>query len=116
MSPFGRKAVLAVNVPGMAPYAVIESSFRLPGGKADLVGAGLPALVSTTDPTDVEILWDEVPSLDSQIAQRVSDAMHGQETRMEELQQTQQQMMEAAQKAGTNPTAPEHPWPDRRRR
>jgi hypothetical protein len=110
MISFGkRKAVLAVNVPGMAPYAVLESNFRPPGGKGDHVGAGLPALVSTTDPTDIEILWDEVPSLEDQIEQRVSDAMDGQKAGMEEAQQMQQQMMEAAQKAGTNPTVPGAP-------
>ena len=31
----------------------------------------LPALVSTTDPTDVEILSDEVPSIEDQISQRM---------------------------------------------
>jgi hypothetical protein len=105
----GRKAVLAVNIPGMAPYAVIETKFKQPRGKADYAGAGLPALVSTTDPTDIEILWDEVPSFESQIAQRVSDAMQGQQARMEQAQQMHQQMMEAAQSAGTNPAAPGAP-------
>jgi hypothetical protein len=110
MSSFGkRKAVLAVNIPGMAPYAVIESKFKAPRGKGDYAGAGLPALVSTTDPTDIEILWDEVPSLESQIEQRMSDAMQGQGALMEQARQMQEQMMEAAQNAGTNATAPGAP-------
>ncbi len=106
MSPWGkRKAVLAVNIPGMAPYAVVEAKFKPPRGKVDLAGAGLPALVSSTDSTDIEILWDEVPSLESQIAQRMDDAMQGQEAVMEQARQAQQQMMEAAKNAGTSPSA-----------
>src|SRR5262249_15772943 len=66
-------------------------------------------LVSTTDPTDIEFLWDEVPSLQSQIAQRINDAVDGQEARMAEARQMQQQMIEAAQSAGANPPAPAPP-------
>ena len=100
-----RKAVLAVNVPGRAPYAVLDPRFKRPRGKADYVGAGLPALVSITDPNDIEILWDEVPSLEDQIAQRVDDALGGQEARMEQAREVQRQMLEAAQNASSNPTA-----------
>jgi hypothetical protein len=100
-----RKAVLAVNVPGRAPYAVLDPRFKRPRNKADIVGAGLPALVSTTDPNDVEILWDEVPSLETQVEQRVSDAMQGQDARMEEARQMQRQMWEAAQNASAPPAS-----------
>jgi hypothetical protein len=101
--------VLAVNIPGRAPYAVFEPAFKRPRGKADYLGAGLPALVSTTDPSDVEILWDEVPSVDSQIEQRMSDAFQGQEARMEQAREMQRQMMEAAQNTGAGPSAPGAP-------
>jgi hypothetical protein len=101
MSSWGkRKAVLTVHIPGMAPYAVISGKFKAPRGKADQAGAGLPALVSTTDPSDIEILWDEVPSLESQIAQRMDDAMQGQRAMTDQMQQ---QMTAAAQDAGANP-------------
>jgi hypothetical protein len=63
------QAVLAVNVPGRAPYAVFEPKFEHPGGKGGLVGAGLPALVSSTDPSDVEVLWDELLSIRKQMKQ-----------------------------------------------
>ncbi len=55
-------AVLAVNPPGSAPYAVFEPKFKHPGGKG-VAGVGLPALVSSTDAADVEVLWKEVPSI-----------------------------------------------------
>jgi hypothetical protein len=106
-----RKAVLAVNIPGRAPYAVLEPRFKWPRGKTDLVGAGLPALVSTTDPNDIEILWDEVPSLENQIEQRMSDALQGQEARMEQAREMQRQMMEAAQDASAHPPGPGTPAP-----
>jgi hypothetical protein len=52
-----RKAVLSVNVPGHAPYAVLQRKFKRPRGMAGLI---VPALVSLSDPTDVEVLWDEL--------------------------------------------------------
>jgi hypothetical protein len=52
-----RKAVLSVNVPGQAAYAVLQRKFRRPRGMAGLI---VPALVSLSDPTDVEVLWDEL--------------------------------------------------------
>jgi hypothetical protein len=67
-------AVLAVNVPGRGPYAVLAPKFKFPHLQADVSGAGLPALVSETDPNDIEVLWDELPSLGSQLATRMSDA------------------------------------------
>ena len=104
-----RKAVLAVHLPGRAPYAVFDPKFRWPRGKADYAGAGLPALVSTTDPADVEILWDEVPSVEDQIARRTGDALRGQAERMDEARQMQQQMMDAALNTRGNPTMPNTP-------
>ncbi|HEY7257006.1 MAG TPA: hypothetical protein VH476_10025 [Solirubrobacterales bacterium] len=95
--------MVAVNIPGMAPYAVTMAGLKAPRGRVDLAGAGLPALVSTTDPTDIEILWDEVPSLESQVAQRMDDAMQGQRALLSQAHQMQEQMMEAAKNAGANP-------------
>jgi len=59
-----RKAVLSVNVPGQAPYALFERKFKRPRGMAGLV---VPALVSSSDPTDVEVLWDEFASMIQQL-------------------------------------------------
>ena len=57
-------AVLSVTVPGRAPYAIYVRKFRFPRqSRTDYTGAGYPALVSQSDPNDVEILWDEVPSV-----------------------------------------------------
>ena len=55
-----RKTVLAVTVPGKPPYAVLMPKLKHPRRRGDIAGAGLPALVWTTDPNDVEILWDEL--------------------------------------------------------
>jgi hypothetical protein len=79
-------AVLAVNVPGKAPYAIFARKFKFPHLKADVTGNGLPALVSESDPNDIEVMWDEVPSLGSQIETRMSDSLAraSQATAMEE--------------------------------
>src|SRR4051812_9508506 len=69
------EAVLAVNVPGRSPYAVFARKFKFPHLQTDVAGGGLPALVSESDPNDIEIVWDEVPSLGSQIGTRMSDAL-----------------------------------------
>jgi hypothetical protein len=60
-----RTAVLSVNVPGQAPYALLQRRFKRPRGMAGLV---VPALVASSDPTDVEVLWDELASMNQQLA------------------------------------------------
>lgn len=65
-------AVLAVNVPGRAPYAVYLPKFKFPKMQRDIVGGGMPALVSATDPTDIEVLWAEMPDMWSQVADRMA--------------------------------------------
>jgi hypothetical protein len=104
-------AVLSVNVPGQASYAVYESKFNSPQGRGDALGAGLPALVSSGDPTEVEILWDELPSLESQIGQRVSDKLAAAEAGMKASGEMEGQMAEAIQRAaaGTPPPAASSP-------
>jgi hypothetical protein len=59
-----RKAVLSVNVPGQAPYALFQRKFKRPRGMAGWI---VPALVSSSDPTDVEVLWDELPLMTQQL-------------------------------------------------
>ena len=93
-----RKAVLSVNVPGQAPYAVFQPKFKRPRLSADLTGAGLPALVSASDPSDVEILWDELASLDSQLSQRIADS--GSQAA---AASPESQMMDTIQKAMSGP-------------
>jgi hypothetical protein len=65
ISTGGRKAVLSVNVPGQPPYALLQRRFKRPRGMAGLI---VPALVSSSDPTDVEVLWDELASMNRQLA------------------------------------------------
>jgi hypothetical protein len=68
-------AVLSVNVPGRPPYAVFVRKFKFPRRRADITGAGLPALVSVDDQNEVKILWDELPGVMDQVEQRLGDAM-----------------------------------------
>src|SRR4051812_31257446 len=65
-------AVLAVYAPGRAPYAVFEHKFKHKRGKGMPRGGGLPALVSLGDPANVEVLWDELPSIREQNQQTVA--------------------------------------------
>jgi hypothetical protein len=51
-------AVLSVRIPGQAPYAVYVEKFKQPRRSALTLGGGIPALVSISDPADVEPLWD----------------------------------------------------------
>jgi hypothetical protein len=91
-------AVLAVNVPGRAPYAVLARKFKFPHLQADVSGAGLPALVSESDPNDIEVLWDELPSLGSQIATRMSDSL----ARTSQATAMEDQITGALAQAGTD--------------
>lgn len=53
-------AVLSVTVPGRAPYAVLVENFDHQERQWDDNNPGLPAIVSTTDPTSVRVLWEEL--------------------------------------------------------
>lgn len=61
MSRHGAEAVLSVNVPGRAPYAVLEPALKFPRSKPSTHPWCLPASVSLADDHDIEIVWDEVP-------------------------------------------------------
>jgi hypothetical protein len=91
-------AVLAVNVPGRAPYAVFARKFKFPHLQADVAGGGLPALVSESDPNDIEVLWDEVPSLGSQLGTRMADAL----ARTSQATAMQEQITGTLRQAGTD--------------
>jgi hypothetical protein len=55
-------AVLSINVPGRAPYAVFEPKFKCPKGMEAAVSQELPALVSASDRGEIDVLWAEVQS------------------------------------------------------
>ena len=94
--------VLAVNIPGKEPYAVYIPKFKHKGGKSNAVGAGMPALVSSSDPSDVEILWDELPSVKEQAQETMAEATGVMQDRMAAA--TQQ--MNAAMQQVSPPPAP----------
>jgi hypothetical protein len=90
--------VLSVNVPGGSPYAVYLAKFKIPRtSRIDYTGAGYPALVSRSDPNDVEILWDEVPSVESQVSDRIAGSMAVAESRRAAMSE---QWQEALAQAG----------------
>jgi hypothetical protein len=92
-------AVLSVNVPGHAPYAVYLRKFKFPRkSRTDYTGAGYPALVSESDTNDVEVLWDEVPSVQSQLSDRFASSMALAESRRSAL--TEQWQAVLGQAAG----------------
>jgi hypothetical protein len=99
-------AVLAVNVPGRDPYAVLARRFKRPSHKTSITAAGLPALVSSTDPNDVEVLWGEIPSTETQIEQRIADRMQGVAAGMREQNEMSEQMTEALRNASKDPQGP----------
>lgn len=102
-------AVLSVHIPDREPYAVFVRKFRRPRRKADVMGAGLPALVSTNDPNAIEVLWDEVPTIKEQIDERLSDAMDRMQSAQAHLADDQAQMEAtigaAAECVSQNPSA-----------
>jgi hypothetical protein len=93
-------AVFAVNVPGKAPYAVYQGGFKVPRKRWDVAGDGYPALVSATDPNDVEVLWDELRSIESQIGDRISQGMQGAQAGLQADAAMGRQMMDALQQPG----------------
>jgi hypothetical protein len=52
--------VLAVSVPGKAPYALLVKSFQHELRAYDENNPGMPALVSATDPAKVQVQWNEM--------------------------------------------------------
>jgi hypothetical protein len=85
-------AVLAVNVPGRAPYAVYAPKFKCEVDLLEPLWMPLPALVSAADPGDVEILWDEAPSHQAQLADRISASHATQQARASQADEMRAQI------------------------
>lgn len=64
-------AVLSVHVPGRDPYAVYAPGFKCEIDLIEPTWMPLPSLVALGDPDDIEILWEEVPDHEAQIADRI---------------------------------------------
>ena len=99
-------AVLAVNVPGRAPYAVYMPRFNRPRHRDDVGHGGIPALVSLTDPDDVEVLWDEMPTIETQLNEQVAGQMQGVESTMAEWMAAGQRNLEALHTPGATEATP----------
>jgi hypothetical protein len=101
--------VLAVNVPGSEPYAVYKPKFKHKGGKGIAMGAGIPALVSSSDPSDVEILWDELPSVREQAQETMAEATGVMQDRMAAATQQMDQAMQQVNPPPAQANAPQPP-------
>ncbi len=77
----GSDAVLSVNVAGRRPYAVFVPRFKCEVDLLEPMWQPLPALVSADSPSEVEILWDEVPGRDRQVQDRVAGSIAAQQER-----------------------------------
>jgi hypothetical protein len=78
--------VLSVNIPGLEPYAVYKENFKHPRKATLALGAGVPALISTTDPADIDVLWEHAEAAGAaKLSQRLDAAQ-------QKMQETQQMM------------------------
>lgn len=108
------EAVLSVNVPGRAPYAVFTPKFKIPHGRGLHFGP-LPGLVTATDPHDVEILWDEAPTLTDMVNNRMAESAQRTNEQIAALtDQFQAATQQAVQQyaAGRQAATPQHPTAD----
>jgi hypothetical protein len=85
-------AVLAVNVPGRTPYAVYAPKFKCEVDLLEPLWMPLPALVGADDPGDVAILWDEVPSHEAQLADRIAASHATQQARLSQADEMRTQI------------------------
>ncbi len=74
-------AVLAINIPGRAPYPVYAQRFKCQADLLEPLWMPLPALVSAVDPSEIEVLWNEVPSHDAQLVDRIAGSQAAQQAR-----------------------------------
>ena len=77
----GSDAVLSVNVAGRRPYALFVHHFKCEVDLLETEWQPLPALVSADSPSEFEILWDEVPSHDRQLQDRIAGSIAAQQER-----------------------------------
>jgi hypothetical protein len=86
----GNQTVLAINVPGRAPYAVFDKHFKSPRDKPMYLNPSLypflPARVSDSDPNRVEIVWDEVATEEQTLSTKISETV---ESRLDMVSQIQ---------------------------
>jgi hypothetical protein len=90
-------AVLAINVPGRDPYAAYVKRFKCEVDLLEPLWMPLPALVSAGhpageparheagDPVGIAILWDEVPSHDAQLRDRIAGSRAIQQARADRV-------------------------------
>jgi hypothetical protein len=85
-------AVLSVHVPRRAPYAFYASRFKCEVDLIEPTWMPLPASVATDDPQDIQILWDEVPDHEAQLADRIRGSHAAQEAQGERIDALREQL------------------------
>ena len=78
-------AVLSVHVLRRTPYALYRPRFKCEIYLLEPLRTPLPALVSSTDPEDLEILWSEVPDHQTQLMDRIAVSREGQQAQQAQL-------------------------------
>ncbi len=92
-------AVLSVNVLGRPPYALYVRKFKCETDLIEPLWTPLPALVSIEDPADVEILWDEVPSHDVQLMNRIASSVATRQAQTQQVDQLRAALSDAVSPA-----------------
>jgi hypothetical protein len=85
-------AVLSVHVPRRAPYAVYAPRFKCEIDLIEPTWMPLPASVATDDPQDIQILWDQVPDHEAQIADRIQGSHAVQQAQGERIDALREQL------------------------
>ena len=75
-------AVLSVHALGRTPYALYRPRFKCEVDLLEPLWTPLPALASSTDADDVEILWSEVPDHQTQLMDRVAASRAAQQAQL----------------------------------
>ncbi len=100
-------AVLSVNALGRPPYALYARKFKCETDLVEPLWTPLPALVSIEHPADVEILWDEVPSHDVQLMNRIASSVATRQAQTQQVDQLRSVLNDAVSPADRSaPTAP----------
>ena len=111
----GSDAVLSVNVAGRRPYAVFAYRFKCQVDLLEPEWEPLPALVSADSPSEFEILWNEVPSHDRQLHDRVAASIAAQQERatmIADFSRAQMAALTSLQVSIMNPRQPIRARPD----
>jgi hypothetical protein len=76
------------------PYALYVRKFKCEVDLVEPTWTPLPALVSLQDPADVAILWDEVPSHEAQLMNRIASSVASQQGQRDRAEALRSQLVD----------------------